>query len=591
MSRKLKNIIMLILIIILLGTTYFTMNYFKSGTQIMNNMESPNGMEGGNGPGENNDNLEQEDDINSDEEDDISQQDEADSASKNNSSTQPEPPNTNNSMAKPDNNFNKGLNNNSNVNTIYYLILFIEGLLISIIIVYLIMSKLNKKTFKETINSKDKLMVYILGVLLTSIIIFGLDIYLNNNYFSIKNQPGQMQDNKSSPEATSSTTISNEKKTLSNNTYTSTKEDESVILVKNEGDLTLNSSTVNKKSGDSSNTENSEFYGINVGILVTKNSTATIKNSKIITNANGSNAVFSTGEDSKIYLNNSTIETKANKSSRGLDATYGGYIEADKVTITTKGASCATLATDRGEGTVIAKNSTLETNGSGSPIIYSTGDITISNTTGVANASQMVVIEGKNSATINSSKLNCSAKGNRGDTDQAGVMIYQSASGDASEGTGTFNVTDSSLTILSDSSYYKTAPMFFITNTNAVVNLENTKLSYGSNILISAKGTSEWGKTNSNGGNLTLYAKNQELIGNIEIDKISTLTLNLEKSSYEGTINSDNTAKSIKITLDKNSKIKLTGNSYITSLEDADTDYSNIDFNGYKLYVDNKAIN
>lgn len=591
MSRKLKNIIMLILIIILLGTTYFTMNYFKSSTQIMNNMEPPNGMEGGNGPGENNDNLEQEDDINSDEEDDISQQDEADSASKNNSSTQPEPPNTNNSMAKPDNNFNKGLNNNSNVNTIYYLILFIEGLLISIIIVYLIMSKLNKKTFKETINSKDKLMVYILGVLLTSIIIFGLDIYLNNNYFSIKNQPGQMQDNKSSPEATSSTTISNEKKTLSNNTYTSTKEDESVILVKNEGDLTLNSSTVNKKSGDSSNTENSEFYGINAGILVNKNSTATIKNSKIITNANGSNAVFSTGEDSKIYLNNSTIETKANKSSRGLDATYGGYIEADKVTITTKGASCATLATDRGEGTVIAKNSTLETNGSGSPIIYSTGDITISNTTGVANASQMVVIEGKNSATINSSKLNCSAKGNRGDTDQAGVMIYQSASGDASEGTGTFNVTDSSLTILSDSSYYKTAPMFFITNTNAVVNLENTKLSYGSNILISAKGTSEWGKTNSNGGNLTLYAKNQKLIGNIEIDKISTLNLNLEKSSYEGTINSDNTAKSIKITLDKNSKIKLTGNSYITSLEDADTDYSNIDFNGYKLYVDNKAIN
>lgn len=51
MSRKLKNIIMLILIIILLGTTYFTMNYFKSGTQIMNNMEPPNGMEGGNGPG------------------------------------------------------------------------------------------------------------------------------------------------------------------------------------------------------------------------------------------------------------------------------------------------------------------------------------------------------------------------------------------------------------------------------------------------------------------------------------------------------------------------------------------------------------
>ena len=39
------------------------------------------------------------------------------------------------------------------------------------------------------------------------------------------------------------------------------------------------------------------------------------------------------------------------------------------------------------------------------------------------------------------------------------------------------------------------------------------------------------------------------------------------------------------------SKIKLTGDSYITSLEDDDTTYNNIDFNGYKLYVNGKAIN
>lgn len=39
------------------------------------------------------------------------------------------------------------------------------------------------------------------------------------------------------------------------------------------------------------------------------------------------------------------------------------------------------------------------------------------------------------------------------------------------------------------------------------------------------------------------------------------------------------------------SKIKLTGDFYITSLEDDDTTYSNIDFNGYKLYVNGVAIN
>ena len=39
------------------------------------------------------------------------------------------------------------------------------------------------------------------------------------------------------------------------------------------------------------------------------------------------------------------------------------------------------------------------------------------------------------------------------------------------------------------------------------------------------------------------------------------------------------------------SKVKLTGDSYVTSLTDVDTTYSNIDFNGYKLYVNGNAIN
>ena len=37
--------------------------------------------------------------------------------------------------------------------------------------------------------------------------------------------------------------------------------------------------------------------------------------------------------------------------------------------------------------------------------------------------------------------------------------------------------------------------------------------------------------------------------------------------------------------------IKLTGNSYVTSLSDDDSSYSNIDFNGHKLYVNRVAVN
>ena len=86
--------------------------------------------------------------------------------------------------------------------------------------------------------------------------------------------------------------------------------------------------------------------------------------------------------------------------------------------------------------------------------------------------------------------------------------------------------------------------------------------------------------------------ENQEAKGNIVIDSISTLDMTMNTNSYyEGTINGENSAKEIKLTLDKTSKIKLTGDSYITSLNNANTNNSNIDFNGYKLYVNGEAIN
>ena len=62
-------------------------------------------------------------------------------------------------------------------------------------------------------------------------------------------------------------------------------------------------------------------------------------------------------------------------------------------------------------------------------------------------------------------------------------------------------------------------------------------------------------------------------------------------SYYEGTINQNNEAKNITLTLDSSSKIKLTGDSYVSSLENSDSTNSNIDFNGYKLYVNGTAIN
>lgn len=132
-----------------------------------------------------------------------------------------------------------------------------------------------------------------------------------------------------------------------------------------------------------------------------------------------------------------------------------------------------------------------------------------------------------------------------------------------------------------------------VTNTTATINLTNNKItnndSKGKFLRVRKDSC---GNSESNGGDVTLNMTNQEADGDIVIDSISTLTMNLkEKSLFTGKINSENSAKSIKLVLDKKSKIKLTGDSYISSLEDEDSSYDNIDFNGYKLYVNGTAMN
>ena len=376
---------------------------------------------------------------------------------------------------------------------------------------------------------------------------------------------------------------------LSGKTLSSTTSDQSVVYITQSG-ISISNSNLNKASGDSSKTENSEFYGVNAAVLVNGGG-LTMTGGTVTTAAKGANAICATN-NGKVTISGTTITSTGSGSARGLHATFGGKIEANKVNISTKGGSCATLATDRGEGTVTCTECTLSTAGAGSPLIYSTGDITVSKTTGVATGAQAVVIEGKNTATIKeASNLKCNGIPNRKTVDQCGVMLYQSMSGDAASGTSTFNCDKSTLEIQSSSSVYSSAPMFFITNTQAKINLEECTFKYGSGVFLKAEGTSEWGNSGSNGGVVTLTLTNQDIEGDIVVDSISSLTLNLIGSSIKGKINTANTAAKLAINLDSDSKITLTGNSYYTSLVNEKADGSNLVNGTYKwTYTEEKEV-
>ena len=386
----------------------------------------------------------------------------------------------------------------------------------------------------------------------------------------------------------SSYTATSVNQNLNAQTLSSTTSDKSVVYITQSG-ITIQNSSLKKESGDSSKTENSEFYGINAAVLV-NGGDLTMTGGSITTSAKGANAVVTTN-NGNVKITGTQITSTASGSARGLHATFGGKIEADNVKISTKGNSCASLATDRGEGTVTCTDCELVTAGAGSPLIYSTGDITVSKSTGTATGAQIAVIEGKNKVTIKeASDLKCNANPNRKEVDTCGVMLYQSMSGDAASGTSLFNCDKSSLEIQSSSSYYKTAPMFFITNTQAQINLEECTFKYGSGVFLKAAGTSEWGSSGSNGGVVTLTLTNQDIEGDIVIDSVSGLTLNLISSTIKGKINNANTAAKLAITLDEDSQITLTGNSYYTSLVNEKSDGSNLINGTYKWTASTEKV-
>lgn len=376
------------------------------------------------------------------------------------------------------------------------------------------------------------------------------------------------------PSTFKGTTIVTENKSIAHESMTNTTADQNAFIGKNKAVIDIENSVFDK-TGDTTSDDNSNFRGQNAVVLGIEGSQINIKGSNITSNSKGSNAVFATGEGSVINVENTNIHTKSD-SSRGLDATYKGTVNGKNLTITTEGAHSATLATDRGEGTITAEAAKLTTSGEGSPVIYSTGNIIVNNVNGIANNSEIGVVEGKNSITLTNSNVT-------GYKDN-GFMLYQSFSGDAESGIARLKAENNTLTT------HSTGAFIYVNNTTAEVDLSNNAISMpNTSTLVKAAADSRWGKTGENGGHLTLRTSNQELSGNIMADSISTIALDMtNRSSLVGAVNTDNTAKEVTVKLSKDSNWILTGDSYVKSLSNEDTTGSNIQLNGYKLVVAGK---
>ena len=335
------------------------------------------------------------------------------------------------------------------------------------------------------------------------------------------------------------------------------------------------------KTGEADGDE-ADFYGENSAVFATEEGTLTIRDSLIETNGTHANAVFSYGEGTTVNISDSVIETQGNCSG-GLMTTGGGTMNATNLTINTSGNSSAAIRSDRGGGTVTVNGGYYKTTGVGSPVVYSTADITVSDSYMESTASQGIVVEGKNSVTLNNDTLvadNNTKNGDKSDYYQA-VMIYQSMSGDAAEGTSSFAANGGSIT-------NKNGDIFFVNNTATEISLSGVEITNedAEGLFLRAEAAG-WGNEGSNGGKINLTASGQTINGDMLVDEVSVLNLYLKDSSaWTGAVNTEGQTGDVYVEIEDGSTWTLTADSYVSGLTVGEG--SAISLNGHKLYVDGK---
>jgi hypothetical protein len=168
-------------------------------------------------------------------------------------------------------------------------------------------------------------------------------------------------------------------------------------------------------------------------------------------------------------------------------------------------------------------------------------------------------------------------------------MIYQSSS--ATGGMSEYKMTGGEVTA-------EEGPIFYVTNTNATIDLKSVKLSAPSGTVLEVlKG--DWGSDIASakpirGGVVDFTADEQTLLGDIVLDENSSITITLKnKSILKGAINSDNKGKEMNLMLDSSSSWDVTADSYLDTIilayELSGDSIPNIIGNGHTIYYDKNA--
>ncbi len=444
-------------------------------------------------------------------------------------------------------------------NKIELTIIIVISLVIVITLSNIIFTSFGKCSIVEMFTSKKRRIYYsifltiISIVAITSTVIISDKQILNNSSIKPRNEKAQaileIKDNQS---------LSSEKKESIN-------DDTSVIQVSNNANFIAEALEILKLSGSTTDAESSLYFGLNSAFISKDGSNSELKDSSVTTTTDYGTGLFIT--NSTTTLNNVTVNT-SDKNSNGIVLFESGELSADKLNITTKGENSAALTTLSSSDFVSINDALLSTEGKNSPLIYNKGKTDLLKVTGISKYSPIAIIEDTNSLTIEDSELTTNLEETKEDYLLSGITILKkdSQTESANYASASLTIKNSTIRIDKESKNYETAPMFYVTNNKAIINITDTKIKYGSNILLKAEANSLYGDTLANGADIVLTATDQTLKGEIIIDKISKIRLHLNNSYFEGTINKDNLSNNVDVTFDKNTIWSLTDDAYVNTL-------------------------
>ena len=409
-------------------------------------------------------------------------------------------------------------------------------------------------SIKDITENNNKLISFVLTFILVAVALFYATFFIKGRIDLTKKK---VKDYVAPVNLVAINTFDKSDAELSLQAYKSSMKDTSLVIVKDNSNVSFRNSTLEKYEGGSSNCEYSRLYGLNALFLNKAGSNTLLSTITMTSEEKCAIPLVVTGEKSVVTIEDSKIFTKSSKDTLGISTTYGGEVLANNITVLTKGKNSPALYVLE-DSSIDIKNSLLETGAYKSPIMYTKGKVNLKNVTGTSNQDKILYLDNEGDVTIESSSF---LTGGRGDN-------IKSSSAIDITGKNNLNILESTINISNKSLYFDVASIFCIHDADTNINLNNLTFNMNSNTFINAKDSK-----------IKMEIKNSTITGDINLDN-SNIELKLVATNYTGNI--DN----VSLELDKDSTLTLTKDTTLKSLKNEVEDNSNIEYNGFNLTIE-----